>query len=222
MEYERKVIETADGSKTLFVPAMNEQYHSLNGALTESDYVFLEKGFRHHPSLTPKVFEVGFGTGLNALLTALEAEKSMRPTYYTSIEKYPISNEEIQYLNYGNLLSPRANDIFQAIHKADWEKDIQISEFFVLNKIRADLKTCTFRNNNFFDLVFFDAFGPDKQPEMWQDKVMNKIFQLCSGGAIFVTYSAKGEIRRRLEANGFRIERLPGPPGKRQMLRGSK
>lgn len=222
MEYERKVIETADGSKTLFVPAMNEQYHSLNGALTESDYVFLEKGFRHHPSQTPKVFEVGFGTGLNALLTALEAEKSMRTTYYATIEKYPISNEEIQYLNYGNLLSPRANEIFHAIHKADWEKDVQISEFFVLNKIKADLKTCTFRNDNFFDLVFFDAFGPDKQPEMWQDKVMSKIFQLCSGGAIFVTYSAKGEIRRRMEASGFRMERLPGPPGKRQMLRGSK
>lgn len=222
MEYERKVIETADGSKTLFVPAMNEQYHSLNGALTESDYVFLEKGFRHHPSQTPKVFEVGFGTGLNAMLTAQEAEKSKRPTYYTTIEKYPIKTEEIQCLNYGNLLSPRANEIFHTIHKADWETDVQISEFFILHKIKSDLKTCSFSNNNFYDLVFFDAFGPDKQPEMWQDKVINKIFQLCSNGAIFVTYSAKGEIRRRLEASGFRMERLPGPPGKRQMLRGLK
>ena len=221
MEWARKVIETADGSKTLFIPAMNEQYHSINGALTESEYVFLEKGFRHHPSSSPGIFEVGFGTGLNALLTALEAEKSGRHTNYTSIEKYPLSEQEINLLGYGNL-SAQAHKTFRLIHEAGWNTDIKISEYFTLHKINGDLQTHQFGINDVYNIIYFDAFGPDKQPGMWEEHIMNKLFNACSPGAVFVTYSAKGEIRRRLETCGFKMERLPGPPGKRQMLRGIK
>lgn len=222
MEHERKVIETADGSKTIFVPAMNEQYHSLNGAITESDYVFLEKGFRYHPAVFPNVFEVGFGTGLNALLTALEAEKLQKHTHYTSIEKYPISDNELKLLDYGKNLSAKATNMYYKLHSAAWETDIRISEFFVLHKLRGDFKSRPIPKSSTYDIIYFDAFGPDKQAEMWQPAVLSKVFEACSEGAIFVTYSAKGEIRRRLERCGFKMERLPGPPGKRQMLRGRK
>lgn len=213
---------TADGSKTLFIPEMNEQYHSVNGAITESDYVFLEKGFRYHSANSPKVFEVGFGTGLNALLTALEAEKTKRHTLFISIEKYSLNSEEIKLLNYGQILSTKAIEIFENLHTAEWEKEIQISPYFRLQKTKADLKSYDLPNSSDFDLVYFDAFGPDKQPAMWEKPVLEKIYRACSNNAIFVTYSAKGEIRRRLENCGFRMERLPGPPGKRQMLRGTK
>lgn len=220
MEHERKVIETADGSKTLFIPAMNEQYHSVNGALTESDHVFIGKGFRSHPAPAPVIFEVGFGTGLNALLTALEAETQKRHTRYFSIEKYPLKPVEIETLSYGNILSEDADTLFKQLHAAPWETEVQLTEFFSLHKIKADLKTWDFEETSFFDLIYFDAFGPDKQPEMWQEPIFKKLFDRCLPGAFLVTYSAKGEIRRRLESCGFKMERLPGPPGKRQMLRG--
>lgn len=222
MEHKRKVIETSDGSKTLFIPEMNEQYHSVNGALTESDYVFLEKGYRNHPSISLSIFEVGFGTGLNALLTAIEAEKSKRHTHFSSIEKYPITKDELNALDYGTLLSGEAVEIFKKLHSAQWDTNVRISEYFSLVKIKGDLKSMAIKTNDGYDIVYFDAFGPDKQPDMWDATILSKIYEACSPGAIFVTYSAKGEIRRRLESCGFKMERLPGPPGKRQMLRGAK
>jgi len=222
MEMYRKIIETADGSHTLFVPGMDEQYHSVNGAITESEYVFLEKGFRYHQAVAPNVFEVGFGTGLNALLTALEAEKMHRKICYTSIEKYPLAEKEIKALNYGTQLSACAPKLFEQLHCADWNREVAVSEHFVLHKINADLCTYTFTDEKNFDIVYFDAFGPDKQPAMWHPEVFQKIFCACNYNAVFVTYSAKGEIRRRLQRCGFKMERLPGPPGKRQMLRGIK
>lgn len=219
---ERRLINTADGSKTLFIPAMDEQYHSVNGALTESDYVFLQQGYRAHPSASPAVFEVGFGTGLNALVTALEANKSKRKTRFVSIEKYPVTPEEIQALDYGSLFSEEAVRLFQEIHRAEWNKEVPVSDHFSLLKIHADLTEYDFTEEQKFDVVYFDAFGPDKQPNMWQNDIFLKIHHACRQDAIFVTYSAKGEIRRKLAACGFSMERLPGPPGKRQMLRGRK
>ncbi|MFV0266200.1 MAG: tRNA (5-methylaminomethyl-2-thiouridine)(34)-methyltransferase MnmD [Draconibacterium sp.] len=217
---ERRLIDTADGSKTLFIPAMDEQYHSVNGALTESDYVFLQQGYRAHPSASPAVFEVGFGTGLNALVTALQANKSKRSTRFVSIEKYPVTPDEIQALDYGNLFSEEAVHLFQEIHAAEWDKEVPVSDYFSLLKIHADLTEYNFTEGQKFDVIYFDAFGPDKQPNMWQNDIFLKIYHACRQDAIFVTYSAKGEIRRKLAACGFSMERLPGPPGKRQMLRG--
>lgn len=222
MKLKREIIETSDGSLTLFIPEMEEQYHSVNGAITESDYVFIKKGFKHHRSPTPKIFEVGFGTGLNALLTALEAQKLQKDVYYVSIEKYPLDKNEITKLDYGKIISTEAQDIYESLHNAEWNCDVKITKNFVIHKITGDLKTFIFPTNSDFDIIYFDAFGPDKQPNMWQPYVFKKIFYACNNNATFVTYSAKGEIRRQLKACGFNMERLPGPPGKRQMLRGTK
>ncbi|WP_340114519.1 tRNA (5-methylaminomethyl-2-thiouridine)(34)-methyltransferase MnmD [Maribellus mangrovi] len=216
----RQVIQTADGSKTLFIPEMNEQYHSVNGALTESEYVFLKQGYFHHPSPSPVVFEVGFGTGLNALVTALKAEEQKRSTTFISIEKYPISSNEIKSLDYGKTISGKAVDLFQQLHAASWGKEVTISEFFTLYKIETDLTTFSLKNLEPFDVIYFDAFAPDKQPKLWQAEIFDRIFEASRTGAVFVTYSAKGSIRRQLINSGFSMERLPGPPGKRQMLRG--
>jgi tRNA U34 5-methylaminomethyl-2-thiouridine-forming methyltransferase MnmC len=211
---QRKVIDTGDGSKTLFIPKMEEQYHSTNGALNESEYVFIDKGFRHHAANSPVVFEVGFGTGLNALLTAQEAEAHKRATTFISIEKYPISDSEIKALDYGALFSEESKVLFSALHQAPWEEKVKISEYFHLLKINADLKSFSFKNRHFIDVVYFDAFGPDKQPKMWRKEIFTKIYDACANNAVFVTYSAKGEIRRQLRDCGFLMERLPGPPGK--------
>lgn len=216
----RKVIETADGSKTLFIPDMNEQYHSVNGALTESEYVFLKQGYLHHTSKAPVVFEVGFGTGLNALVTALKAAEQKRKTRFISIEKYPLSGIELKELEYDKLISPDAADLFIKIHKAKWNEEVRITEYFSILKIEADLKTFSFDTLPQFDLIYFDAFAPDKQPDLWSSQIFENIHKASNTKAIFVTYCAKGVIRRQLEATGFAVERLPGPPGKRQMMRG--
>lgn len=219
---QRKVINTSDGSKTLFIPEMDEQYHSLNGAKTESEYVFLEKGYLHHPSKSPIVFEVGFGTGLNALLTSIAAEQMKRKTTFISIEKYPLDFDLLEQLNYGKLISPKAEQLFYKIHKAEWGKEISISKYFNLLKIEGDLTSYRFLQGNQFDIIYFDAFGPDKQPAMWKPDIFKKIHDACAKNAVFVTYSAKGQIRRQLRDCGFLMERLSGPPGKREMLRGTK
>ena len=219
---QRKVIDTGDGSKTLFIPEMDEQYHSVNGARTESEYVFLEKGYLHHASKSPVIFEVGFGTGLNALLTTIQAENQKRPTTFISIEKYPIEENEIAELNYGALISEKAIKLFSAIHKAPWGKTVKISEHFNLLKIEDDLTNYQFEQPQKFDIIYFDAFGPDKQPSMWESGIFKNIYDASAENSVFVTYSAKGEIRRQLRDCGYSMERLPGPPGKRQMLRGTK
>ena len=218
----RQVISTADGSKTLFLPEMNEQYHSLNGAITESEYVYIEKGYQFHPAPFPKIFEVGFGTGLNALLTALQAIKNQRKTTFYTIEKYPLEDHTIRELNYGQLISQEAQELFEKLHSCSWNEKVEISPYFSLQKILNDILVSSLKEIEKCDIIYFDAFGPDKQPEMWTPVILKKIFNLGSSGSVFVTYSAKGEIRRQLATLGFQMERLPGPPGKKQMLRGIK
>jgi tRNA U34 5-methylaminomethyl-2-thiouridine-forming methyltransferase MnmC len=216
----RQVIETADGSKTLYIPELNEQYHSVNGAFTESEHVFLKNGYLHHTAASPIIFEVGFGTGLNALLTALKAEEQKRNTKFISIEKYPVNANELKKLEYGNRISDKAVKLFDQLHQAPWNKEVKISAYFTLHKIEADLTTLSLKKLDPFNLIYFDAFAPDVQPKIWRPSIFEYIFNASRKGAVFVTYSAKGEIRRRLTASGFKMERLPGPPGKREMLRG--
>lgn len=224
--YENKgimqIITTSDGSHTLYLPEMDEQYHSVNGALTESEYVYIDKGFKSFTGKNPTVFEVGFGTGLNCLLTVLQAEKSKRPTNYISIEKYPLEKNIIKELNYGNLISSEARDIFNKIHNCAWNEFVNISEYFNLYKIKGDLIDIDLNPFEHCDVIYFDAFAPDKQPELWTPDIFRKIFSITSPGGLLVTYSAKGEVRRQLAACGFEMERLPGPPGKNEMLRGIK
>lgn len=217
-----KLIETADGSHTLLIPEINEQYHSVNGAITESKHVFIDAGFNAYNGESPVVFEVGFGTGLNALLTALESAKTGKITHYYTIEKYPLEKAITEQLNYGTKISEEAREIYRKIHDCDWNKNVQISENFILNKINDDLKNADLTPLAKFNIIYFDAFGPDKQPEMWTFSVFQKIFAQTPDNGIFVTYSAKGEVRRNLSACGYGMERLPGPPGKKQMLRGIK
>jgi len=216
------LIETADGSKTIFIPEMNEQYHSVNGAITESEYVFVNNGFTFRQKKDPVIFEAGFGTGLNALLTAINAEKNNRLTTYYAIEKYPLAGEIIKTLAYGDIISNEAINIYEKIHSCEWGKTVQISPCFYIHKINADLIEFSVNSIPMFDIIYFDAFGPDKQPEIWTPEIFQKIYTNCSPGAVFVTYSAKGEIRRQLANVGFEIERLSGPPGKKHMLRGIK
>lgn len=217
-----EVVKTNDGSHTIFLPEMNEQYHSLNGAITESQHVYLEKGFLFSTTQNPVVFEVGFGTGLNALLTAIEAEKSKTNCLFYTIEKYPLKPELIAELNYGQIISKDAETYFRKIHESEWNKIIPINDYFSLCKIEGDLTTFLFNEIPLFDIIYFDAFGPDKQPDMWTIEIFNKIAGHTSPNGIIVTYSAKGEVRRQLNNAGFDMERLPGPPGKKQMLRGIK
>ena len=215
---------TRDGSHTLFLPQMNEHYHSTFGAITESMHVFIRNGLYHmadRPEIT--IFEVGFGTGLNALLTAIAAiERGISVTYY-AIEKYPLGKEITDTLNYPALLShgdQQPHDLFTAIHRAPWNQLSIIHDGYHLHKISGDLADFSPEFN--YDLIYFDAFAPEKQPEMWTGVIMNRLISHLNAGGIFATYCAKGAVRRMLKENGLSMERLPGPPGKREMLRGVK
>ncbi|KAF0237024.1 MAG: hypothetical protein FD181_2225 [Prolixibacteraceae bacterium] len=217
-----QIITTSDGSHTLYLPEINEQYHSINGAITESEYVYINMGFNYSPGKNPRVFEVGFGTGLNCLLTALQAEKSKRPTNYISIEKNPLEKKIIEKLNYGNLISLEAQSVFHKIHDCKWNEFVPVTEYFNLHKTEGDLIDIDLHPFENCDVIYFDAFAPDKQPELWTPDIFRKIYRIILPGGLLVTYSAKGEVRRQLATCGFEMERLPGPPGKNEMLRGIK
>jgi len=206
---------TADGSHTLFLPEINEHYHSINGAIQESKHVYIEAGFKQCRKSEIHVLEMGFGTGLNALLTALEAEKQKIKVLYTGLEKFPLPQEMISQLNYSKLNQP----LFQAIHQTEWGKSEAISPHFYLEKIQTDFRDFDFPNK--YDVIYYDAFAPDKQPEVWSQALFDKIFSAMNPRGILTTYCAKGNIRRIMQHAGFSVERIPGPPGKREMLRGS-
>ncbi|PIF02419.1 MAG: SAM-dependent methyltransferase [Draconibacterium sp.] len=215
-------VTTSDGSHTLFLPDLNEHYHSKNGAITESEHVYINAGLLHSKVQNPVIFEAGFGTGLNALLTALESEKNKKHTTYYTIEKYPLEQQVTTLLNYGIVLPAPASHLFQQIHNTAWNTLNTISPFFKIKKIKADLLTFDISQLTFFNIIYFDAFGPDKQPDMWTDELLGKIALNTATDGIFVTYSAKGSVRRSLMNCGFDMEKLPGPPGKNEMLRGIK
>ena len=217
-----QILKTSDGSQTIYLPEINEHYHSLNGAITESEYVYIKNGYLFFQGKNPKVFEVGFGTGLNCLLTALQAEHLKRPTIYISIEKLPLAKNITDCLDYGRLISDDAQNLFEKIHNCLWNKDVQLTEFFRLLKIEGDILNYNLADIENCNVIYFDAFGPDKQPEMWTPTIFSKISMLTSVGGVMVTYSAKGDVRRQLTASGFDMKRIPGPPGKIHMLRGIK
>lgn len=212
--------QTADGSHTLFVPELNEHYHSVNGAWQESRHVFIDAGLKQCEKQEIAVFEVGFGTGLNAFLALLEAERSDKIVRYTSLEKYPLPADTVSGLNYAGLIAPERAEYFKALHRVEWGKEIQISPNFFLHKMEDDLCTHAFLST--YDVIFFDAFAPDKQPEMWNPEWFAKLFDHTNAAGILTTYCAKGVVRRSLQAAGYVVERLQGPPGKREMLRGRK
>lgn len=214
---------TEDGSHTLFVPELNEHYHSTHGAIQESMHVFIDAGLRHCVKSEIKVLEIGFGTGLNAFLTLLEAERTGRKIDYTTLEFYPLSIIDAEKLNYVELTDSTKKDVFRELHKVEWGKWSQLTLYFSLLKMKFDFsKPSDFDTENKFDVIFFDAFAPEKQPEMWVQEIFDKIYSISSENAILTTYCAKGSVRRMLQTAGFVVERLPGPPGKREILRARK
>jgi tRNA U34 5-methylaminomethyl-2-thiouridine-forming methyltransferase MnmC len=215
-----KIIVTSDGSHTIFVPELNEHYHSVHGAVQESEFIFIRNGFDVCSADPLNIFEVGFGTGLNALLTALKCMDGQREVNYTTIEKYPLPDEITGSLNYPHFTSGEGVDIFRLIHSAPWNSDVRICRNFTLHKIEGDLTSLL--PSGKYDLIYFDAFGPDKQPEMWSGKIFASIGAITAENGVFVTYSAKGEVKRNLIAAGFAVKLLPGPPGKRQIIRAVK
>lgn len=212
----KRVIEqTADGSATLFVPELNEHYHSVKGARTESQHIFIDMGLSASEVTEPHILEIGFGTGLNALLTLETAEATQRKVHYTGIELYPLSWEMIEPLGYSD------NPLFKTLHIIPWEEDAIITPYFTLRKVQADFTT--FTTDCSFDIIYFDAFAPEKQPEMWSQELFDRLHVRLSEKGILTTYCAKGVVRRMLQTARFTVERLPGPPGgKREILRARK
>jgi len=211
------ITETADGSHTLSLPGGQETYHSRYGAIQESAHVFIRNGLLVTTASPLSILEVGFGTGLNALLTLQEAARTGRRIHYTALERYPVPLEIISRLNYCDLLDVDC-EWFRRMHSLPWAgKEQLLTAGFSLLKIQDDLLTCRLPGK--YDLVYFDAFSAAAQPEMWTTEVFSKTGSAMTPGGILVTYAAKGSVRRALQQTGFRVERLPGPPGKREMIR---
>ena len=215
-----RLIITSDGSHTIYVPELNEHYHSIHGAVQESSFIFISSGYDKCEANPLRIFEVGFGTGLNALLTALRCQQGTREVYYTSIEKYPLDDNIIGSLNHHSFGGEAGKELSCLIHEAPWDEWVNISTNFNLRKIMGDLTTGPIFGK--YDLIYFDAFGPDKQPEMWTTEVFSFIASMTEENGILVTYSAKGEVKRKLKTSGFEVTLLPGPPGKRQIIRAVK
>ncbi|GGZ76985.1 tRNA (5-methylaminomethyl-2-thiouridine)(34)-methyltransferase MnmD [Algibacter mikhailovii] len=223
----REIIITADGSSTIHIPEWNEQYHSKHGAIQEAYHVFIKQGLHYYNEETWNqsdkicILEIGFGTGLNAFITLLEAEKLKQPMHYVGVEAYPVSAEEILQLNYVKQLQAERETIrFDKIHKMSWENKHEVSPYFSLTKKQKLFKEI--EDKAVFDIIYFDAFGARVQPELWTEDIFLKMYNALKKDGVLVTYSAKGSVRRAMQAVGFIVERLPGPPGKREMLRGIK
>ena len=217
----REIITTADGSTTIHLPDWNEQYHSKHGAIQEAYHVFIKHGLNLFENQEISILEIGFGTGLNALITFLETDKSALNVQYVGVEAYPVESDEVSKLNYVEALKTKEHaTVFKQLHAQSWNKLHAISPFFSLEKRQQFFDQIT--DTNAFDLIYFDAFGARVQPELWTEAIFTKMYQALRLNGVLVTYSAKGSVRRAMQSVGFSVERLPGPPGKREMLRAVK
>jgi tRNA U34 5-methylaminomethyl-2-thiouridine-forming methyltransferase MnmC len=204
----------------LYHPGLDETYHSKRGAIQESQHVFIENGLSNylnqHQQKDIRVLEYGFGTGLNTLLTLKSRTK--RTVFYETIEKYPLSLDLVNQLNYGRILGQQQE--FTKIHTTKWGIAVDIKEGFTLKKVKADFRE--YQNSSTFDIIYFDAFAPSRQPELWQLEILQQCYNLLVPNGILVTYSAKGQFKRDLKSIGFEIESPPGPPGKFEITRATK
>ena len=215
-----ELVTSEDGSHTLRIPELKEHYHSHKGALRECEHVFIQMGLE---SLSLKaeisLLEVGFGTGLNALVTFFR--RAERVINYTAIEPVPLKLEIIEQLNYASLLQEKtAADVFQKLHRASWNEWVEITSGFHLEKREEKLED--FQPIREYDLIYYDAFAPHAQSELWEVSIWRQLYGIMKSGGVLVTYCAKGQVRRDMQEAGFMVERLPGPPGKREMLRATK
>ena len=218
----REIFITGDGSHSISVPVLNVAYHSVYGAIQESLHVFINAGYYGSSRLQRpdpyKIFEVGFGTGLNALLTLIEAERTKTNIHYETVELYPLAEEEVNELNYcDHIHRPDLKNVFKQLHSCEWEKEVLITENFVFKKKNIDLENHL--KTQQFNLIYFDAFAPNAQPELWTKEVFDKMYSMLLPGGMLVTYCSKGDVRRAMMAAGFEVEKLQGPPRKREMLR---
>jgi len=219
----RKLIRTADGSHTFFVEELNEHYHSTHGALQESQHVFIEAGLMHlGKQATIRILEIGFGTGLNALLTAMANDLIGAEIRYDGLEAYPLTLTEAEQLNYTTLLNaPEMRAVLLGMHQINWSAPTLVYKDFTLTKWSNKIEDVNIGKPT-YDLVYFDAFAPQIQPFLWTEKIFKVIYDGMKPGGILVTYCAKGSVKRAMKAAGFTLEALPGPPGKREMTRGRK
>ncbi len=219
----RSLFKTGDGSYTLHIPEWNEQYHSKHGAIAEALHVFLKEGLYHwftkNKTQTVSILEIGFGTGLNAFLTYLEAEKKSFKVQYTGVEAYPLTIDEIEKLNYPSLLNA-SEEKYLRMHTTPWEEAQPISENFILLKQQKLFSEIT--STECFNIIYFDAFGIRVQPELWTEAIFLKMYNALKPNGVLVTYAANGNARRAMQAVGFTVSRLAGPPGKKEMLRATK
>ncbi|MDR3366821.1 MAG: tRNA (5-methylaminomethyl-2-thiouridine)(34)-methyltransferase MnmD [Prevotellaceae bacterium] len=215
----QNIAVTADGSHTVRSEQFNECYHSERGAVMESRHVFIDAGFRQVERAQIAVLEVGFGTGLNALLTMLEAEKSGQHVYYESIDPYPLDLSTAEMLNFSAFLGID-KQLFMELHRHEWNTPFAVTPRFTLHKIKKNLLNYSLQGK--FDVVYFDAFSPEAQPELWTNEVFSRIYSSLNNNSLLTTYSSKGTAKRNLREAGFTVQRLPGAGGKRHMLRAVK
>ncbi|MCB0699784.1 MAG: tRNA (5-methylaminomethyl-2-thiouridine)(34)-methyltransferase MnmD [Chitinophagaceae bacterium] len=217
----RTLLRTADGSATIHIEEMNVTYHSRHGAVQESMHVFINAGLVYYCNARPEkkelnIFEMGMGTGLNVLLTADHAVEHDLNIYYETLELHPLSNEETALLDYGTYVK---TDI-HTIHNATWNSPVKLIERFTLKKVKQSL--IEYRTPELFDIIYFDAFAPTAQPELWTEDIFHKMYGKLTQGGVLVTYCSKGDVRRAMIAAGFTVDKIQGPPGKREMLRATK
>ena len=218
---ELRIITTSDGSHSLLNTQRNETYHSIHGAVQESNHVFILHGLNHwlerNKKKEIKILEIGFGTGLNAFLTLLHSTPSGIHMYYESWEAHPLEMDIIKQLNYPDVLG--SPELFSGIHEASWEEPVAIIPEFTLHKRKGDILIDPLGESLLFDLIYYDAFAPAKQPEMWTLEVLKKVTDSLAQAGTWITYCAKGQVKRDLKTLGLTVETLPGPPGKKEMIR---
>ena len=221
----REIQFTKDGSTTIHLPEWGESYHSTHGAIQEAKHVFIKHGFEFFLNQNNKeelsILEIGFGTGLNCFITYLENIQKNNSIDYVGVEAYPVLKEEVRKLNFiSELSAEKEQPIFEKMHVIEWGKSYRISSIFQLTKRKQLFAEIV--DEDSFDIIYFDAFGAEYQPELWTVEIFSKMFNALKVNGILVTYSAKGSVRRAMQEVGFTVERLPGPPGKREMLRALK
>lgn len=218
---EREILHTQDGSTTIHIKEWNECYHSKHGAIQEAKHVFIKNGLALFPNQSLSILEIGFGTGLNAFITYLEAKELGQTIDYVGVEAYPISEQELQSMNYLTELDALdSKNIFDKMHSAKWEDKIELSDTFSLTKRKQFFQDID--DIEKFDLIYFDAFGYRVQPELWSTEVFAKMYKALKPNSVLVTYAARGVVKRSMVEVGFTVEKLAGPPGKREMFRARK
>jgi len=217
---------TKDGSNTLFNAELDEHYHSVHGAITESNHVFIDAGLKFigAEKNSVSILEMGFGTGLNALLTFLQSDELNLDVKYHTLEAYPLTWGQVVDLNYLQLLEvPKQEELFKTLHECDWDTEYKLGPNFYFTKQKAFLENLTEEENTpSYDIIYYDAFAPSAQPELWTPEIFKFLYNRLNNSGVLTTYCAKGQVKRDLKSVGFEVESLPGPPGKREMTRAIK